>query len=58
MVPEGTPGKWTLSATHPDRREPIAEIYATASATREREANLKQAGYTVKIELSEARTGS
>jgi hypothetical protein len=58
MVPEGTPGKWTLRATHPDKRKQIVERYATFSGARERKATLKQAGYSVVIELSEPREGS
>jgi hypothetical protein len=63
MVPEGTPGKWTLLATHPDKRQPpdkrkpIVESYATFSGARERKADLKQAGYTVEISLSEPQEG-
>jgi hypothetical protein len=61
MVPEGTPGKWTLRETYPDKRlppdkpKPIVESYATFSGARERKAGLKQAGYSVVIELSEPR---
>src|SRR5580704_6536876 len=44
MVQEGTPGKWTLRATYPDKRlppdkpKPIVESYATFSGARERKA--------------------
>jgi hypothetical protein len=48
-VPEGTPGKWTLAAEHPDHRSPILEYYATASGARERAAHLVESGYTVEI---------
>jgi hypothetical protein len=53
MVAEGTPGKWTLTAEHPDRRTPILESYATESGARERAAHLVGSGYTVETVLAE-----
>jgi hypothetical protein len=52
MVPEGTPGKWSLWATHRKRLGGIAELYATTSAVAARAADLRQAGYIVEIFLS------
>jgi hypothetical protein len=44
------------SACHQtDKPKPIVESYATFSGARERKAGLKQAGYSVVIELSEPR---
>jgi hypothetical protein len=54
MVREGTPGKWVLWAIHSERSKPIVERHATFSGAREREAALRQAGYSVEIELSAA----
>ena len=55
MVPEGTPGKWSLWATHPARLGGIAELYATQSGAQEREVALKRDGYTVAVTLSKLR---
>lgn len=52
MVSEGTPGKWSLWATHPKRLGGIAELYATTAAASARAADLRQAGYLVEIFLS------
>jgi hypothetical protein len=52
MAPEGTPGKWSLWATHPERLGGVAELYATTAAAAVRAADLRQAGYTVEIFLS------
>ena len=56
MVPEGTPGKWSLWATHPKRLGSVAELYATTEAAATRAADLRQAGYTVEIVLSNPAT--
>jgi hypothetical protein len=52
MVPEGTPGKWSIWATHPRRLGGIAELHATTAAASARAADLKQAGYVVEVFLS------
>ena len=52
MVPEGTPGKWSLWATHPRRLGGIAELYATTAGAAARAAGLTQTGYIVEIFLS------
>jgi hypothetical protein len=52
MVPEGTPGKWSLWASHPKRLASIAELFATTRAAAARAADLRQAGYTVEVFLS------
>jgi hypothetical protein len=52
MVPEGTPGKWSLWATHPKPLGRIAELYATTGAASERAADLRPAGYVVEVFLS------
>ena len=52
MVPEGTPGKWSLWATHPKRLGGIAELYATIGAASGKAADLRQAGYVVEVFLS------
>jgi hypothetical protein len=52
MVPEGTPGKWSLWARHPKRLGGIAELFATSGAAATRTADLRQAGYAVEIILS------
>ena len=52
MVPEGTPGKWSLWATHPTRLGGIAELYATTDAASARAADLRRAGYVVETFLS------
>jgi hypothetical protein len=52
MVPEGTPGKWSLLATHPKRLGSIAELFATTAAAAARAGDLRRAGYTVEIFLS------
>src|ERR1044072_249860 len=48
MVPEGTPGKWSLWAIHPERLGAIAEVYATLGAAEARAADLRQAGHNVR----------
>jgi hypothetical protein len=52
MVSEGTPGKWSLWATHPKRLGGIAELYATEASVSARAGDLRQAGYKVEIFLS------
>ena len=52
MVPEGTPGKWSLWARHPKRLGGIAELFATTEAAAARAADLRQAGYLVQVFLS------
>ena len=52
MVPEGTPGKWSLWATHPARLGAVAELYPSTVAAAARAADLRQAGYTVEVTLS------
>jgi hypothetical protein len=52
MLSEGTPGKWSLWATHPKRLGGIAELYATEASVAARAADLRQAGYLVDIFLS------
>jgi hypothetical protein len=52
MVPEGTPGKWSLWATHLKRLSSIAELFATTEAAAARAADLRLAGYTVEVFLS------
>lgn len=52
MVSEGTPGKWSLWATHPKRLGGIAELYATEAFVAARAADLRHAGYLVDIFLS------
>ena len=54
MVPEGTPGKWSLWAIHPERLGAIAELYATLGAAEARAADLRQAGYTVTVSQAPA----
>ena len=52
MAPEGTPGKWSLWATHPKRLGAVAELYATTGAAAARAADLREAGYSVDITAS------
>jgi hypothetical protein len=52
MAPEGTPGKWSLWATHPDRLGAVAELYATKVMAAARAADLRQAGYEVAVILA------
>ena len=52
MAPEGTLGKWSLWATHPDRLGAIAELYATKVAAVARAGDLRQAGYDVAVILT------
>jgi hypothetical protein len=52
MASEGTPGKWSIWATHPRRLGGIAELYATEASVAARAADLRQAGYVVDIFLS------
>jgi len=52
MVSEGTPGKWSLWATHPKRLGGVAELYATEASVSARAGALRQAGYKVEIFLS------
>ena len=52
MAPEGTPGKWSLWATHPKRLGAVAELYPTTISVSARAADLRQAGYTVEVILS------
>jgi hypothetical protein len=54
MAPEGTLGKWSLWATHPDRLGAIAELYATKVAASVRADDLRQAGYDVAVTLTKA----
>ena len=54
MAPEGTPGKWSLWATHHERLGAIAELYATMVAAGARAADLRQAGYDVAVTLAKA----
>jgi hypothetical protein len=49
MVAEGTPGKYSLWAKHPDRLHAIAETYPTKVAADARKANLELAGYAVTL---------
>jgi hypothetical protein len=57
MALEGTPGKWSLWATHPDRLGAIAELYATTATAGARAADLRQAGYNVEVTLAKAPSG-
>jgi hypothetical protein len=52
MASEGTPGKWSLWATHPERLGGIAELYATEASVSARAGDLRQAGYKVEVFLS------
>ena len=52
MLSEGTPGKWSLWATHPKRLGGIAELYATEASVAARAADLRHAGYLVDVFLS------
>lgn len=52
MASEGTLGKWSLWATHPERLGCVAELYATTAAAAVRAADLREAGYKVEIFLS------
>jgi hypothetical protein len=52
MALEGTPGKWSLWATHPKRLGGIAELYATEACVSARTSELRQAGYLVDIFVS------
>lgn len=52
MVPEGTPGKWSLWATHPKRLGGIAELFATEPAAIARAIELRRAGYFAETFLS------
>jgi hypothetical protein len=54
-VEEGTPGKWSLLATHPKYFGAVAELYATPGAAEVRAAALRLAGYTVEVNLSKSR---
>ena len=51
-IQEGTPGKWSLIATHPKHLGAVAELYATVGAANERAIALRLAGYTVEVRLS------
>jgi hypothetical protein len=57
MVPEGTPGKWSLWATRADRLGGIAELYSTTIAISARAADLRRKGYTVEIVLAAGPAG-
>ena len=52
QAPEGTPGKWSLWATHPKRLGGVAELYSTFIAATARAADLKLAGYNVEVILA------
>ena len=52
MAEEGTPGKWSLLATHPNRLGAVAELYATTGAADVRATALRLIGYTVEVTLS------
>ena len=52
MVPEGTPAKWSLWATHPKRLGGIAELYVTEASCSVRATALRLAGYKVEIIVS------
>lgn len=52
MVEEGTPGKWSLLATHPKQLGAVAELYATTGAAEVRATALRVIGYTVEVTLS------
>ena len=54
MAHEGTPGKWSVWATHPDRLGAVAELYATMVAAGARADDLRQAGYDVAVTLTKA----
>jgi hypothetical protein len=56
-VEEGTPGKWSLLATHPKHFGAVAELYATVGAANTRAASLRLAGYTADVTLSKLPTG-
>jgi hypothetical protein len=58
MASEGTPGKWSLWATHPKRLSGIAELYATEASVAARAVDLRRAGYLVDIFLSRPPRGS
>jgi hypothetical protein len=49
MALEGTPGKWSLWATHPERLGGVEELYDTAAEAAARVADLRGTGYTVEI---------
>lgn len=51
-VEEGTPGKWSLLATHPRHFGAVAELYASTGAADVRAVALRLRGYTVDVMLS------
>jgi len=53
MVKEGTPGKWSLWATHPKRLGGIAELFATEASADARASELRRAGYLTETFLSQ-----
>jgi len=57
MVDEGTPGKWSLLATHPKQLGAVAELYAIIGAADARATALRLIGYTVDVTLSKLKTG-
>ena len=57
MVDEGTPGKWSLLATHPQHLGAVAELYATIGAADVRAVALRLTGYTVDVTLSKLKMG-
>jgi hypothetical protein len=57
VIQEGTPGKWSLLATHPKRLGAVVELYATTGAAEGRAAVLRLSGHTVEVMLSKRRIG-
>ena len=49
MIAEGTPGKWSLWATHPERLGALAQLYSTMAAAAARAAELREEGYSFEI---------
>jgi hypothetical protein len=56
-IEEGTPGKWSLLATHSQRFGAVAELHASADVAEARAAALRLAGYTVDVTLLKLATG-
>jgi len=54
-VDEGTPGKWSLWATHPTRLICVAELHSTIGAAETRAALLTLEGYKADIFLAKIR---
>lgn len=57
MVKEGTPGIWSLFATHPQHLGAVAELYASSVAAAARATSLRLIGYTVDVTLAPLKIG-